>query len=146
VLLVGLYAAPAQPFQAQTAPHDSQIPAKQLMIPEDLNHLLQSQKPLLLQVGFRSMYEQAHIPGSEYVGATSSPEGIEALRNRVKSVPKDKLIVLYCGCCPWKRCPNVHPGFKELRNLGYTNVRVLYIADNFGADWVKRGYPTAKGE
>ena len=34
---------------------------------------------------------------------------------------------------------------KELRNLGYTNVRVLYIANNFGADWVDKGYPTTKG-
>jgi len=30
--------------------------------------------------------------------------------------------------------------------MGFTNVKVLYIADNFGADWVDKGYPTAKGE
>jgi hypothetical protein len=30
--------------------------------------------------------------------------------------------------------------------MGFTNVKVLYIADNFGADWVERGYPVAKGD
>jgi hypothetical protein len=30
--------------------------------------------------------------------------------------------------------------------MGFTNVKVLYIADNFGADWVNKGYPVAKGE
>jgi len=70
---------------------------------------------------------------------------MNALLTRVKSEPKDKLIIVYCGCCPWKNCPNVHPAYRELRNLGYTNVRVLYIAHNFGVDWAEKGYPTAKG-
>jgi hypothetical protein len=29
--------------------------------------------------------------------------------------------------------------------MGFTNVKVLYIADNFGKDWVDKGYPVAKG-
>lgn len=116
-----------------------------MLAPEQLNQMLKSQKPLILQIGPRSMYQQAHIPGAEYIGGTSTPEGIEALRARLKSVPKDKLIVVYCGCCPWNRCPNVHPAYKLLRDLGYTNAKVLYIADNFGADWVNKGYPVEKG-
>jgi rhodanese-related sulfurtransferase len=131
---------------AADAPRDPQIPTRQLINPEELSTLLKSQKPLLLHVGFSAMYQQAHIPGSEYIGATSSPGGLDALRTRVKGLPKDSLIAIYCGCCPWERCPNVRPAFKQLRNLGYTNVRVLYIANNFGADWVDKGYPTAKGE
>jgi len=131
---------------ADGAPADPQIPSKQLMTPEALTQLLKVSKPLMLQVGPRSIFLQAHIPGSEYVGSTSSPEGLDALRTRVKSLPKDTMIVLYCGCCPWERCPNVHPAYKALRNLGYSDVRVLYIAHDFGADWVNKGYPTAKGE
>ena len=30
--------------------------------------------------------------------------------------------------------------------MGFTNVKVLYIADNFGTDWVYKGYPTIKGQ
>ena len=45
-------------------------------------------------------------------------------------LPKASFIVLYCGCCPWNHCPNVGPAFKQLRDLGFTNVKVLYMADN----------------
>jgi len=30
--------------------------------------------------------------------------------------------------------------------MGFTNVKVLYISDNFVTNWVDKGYPTAKGE
>ena len=29
--------------------------------------------------------------------------------------------------------------------MGFTHLKVLYIADNFGANWVAKGYPVAKG-
>jgi len=29
--------------------------------------------------------------------------------------------------------------------MGFTQVKVLYIADNFGDDWVNRGYPVVSG-
>jgi hypothetical protein len=29
--------------------------------------------------------------------------------------------------------------------MGFTRVKVLYIADNFGDNWVKPGYPVAAG-
>jgi len=144
--MLTLCGAVASSLFAADVPPDPQIPSKLMMSPEALNDLLKSTKPLILQVGPRSLYDQAHISGAEYIGPGSTPEGLDALRARVKPEPKDKLIVLYCGCCPWSRCPNVHPAYKALRNLGYTNVRVLYIADNLGTDWVNRGYPTAKGE
>jgi 3-mercaptopyruvate sulfurtransferase SseA len=118
-----------------------------LIQPQELASLLQASKakPLILNIGPRMLYNQAHIPGAEYIGAGSDAQGREALRTRVKSLPKKQAIVLYCGCCPWSHCPNVHPAYKELFELGYTNVKVLYIANNFGADWVDRGYPTERG-
>jgi hypothetical protein len=27
--------------------------------------------------------------------------------------------------------------------MGFTRVKALYIADNFGTDWVDKGYPAA---
>jgi thiosulfate/3-mercaptopyruvate sulfurtransferase len=120
----------------------------QLIQPADLASQLKSgqAKPLILNVGPRMLYAQARIPGAEYIGAGSDPQGREALRTRVKSVSKSQVIVLYCGCCPWSHCPNVHPAYKELAELGFKNVKVLYIANNFGADWVNRGYPTERGQ
>jgi hypothetical protein len=29
--------------------------------------------------------------------------------------------------------------------MGFTNVKVLYLADNFGADWADKGFPVEKG-
>jgi rhodanese-like protein len=117
--------------------------------PAELVKILQpanTKKPLILQIGPHTMFAQAHIPGAEFIGATSTPAGIDALRKRVKSLKKSTFIVLYCGCCPWDRCPNVRPGYAELRKLGFTHVKVLYMANNFGSDWVAMNYPVTKGE
>ncbi len=135
-------------YSFQSAPSDASIPDSQLLTPEQLANSLQSakQKPLILQVGPHSLYAQAHIPGSEYIGAGSTDEGKQKLRERVKSLPKNTPIVIYCGCCPWGHCPNMHPAYQLLHSLGFTNVKALYIADNFGTDWVNKGYPVAKGD
>lgn len=127
----------------------SSIPSSRLIHPAELAKALQSfprQKPLMIQVGSHVLYSQAHIPGSEYIGPAASATGIEQLRKRVASLPKNTAIVLYCGCCPWDHCPNVKPADEALRALGFTNVKVLYIANNFGTDWVDEGYPVAKGD
>ena len=126
----------------------SSIPASGLMNPEDLVKILQStqgEKPLMIQVGSHVLYEQAHIPGSEYIGPASYESGLQQLRKRVEALPRRKFIVIYCGCCPWNHCPNVKPADDALRALGFTNVKVLYIPENFGANWVAKGYPVAKG-
>jgi thiosulfate/3-mercaptopyruvate sulfurtransferase len=125
------------------------IPASRLVNPDQLFKILQSaksEKPLLIQVGSHVLYTQAHIPGSEYIGPASSETGLQSLRKRVESLPRNKFIVLYCGCCPWSHCPNVKPADDALRAMGFTNVKVLYIADNFGTDWVEKGYPVGKGD
>jgi rhodanese-related sulfurtransferase len=125
----------------------SAIPAERQISPEGLVKILQGKdKPLLFQVGSHTMYAQAHISGSEYLGSASTETGLQQLRKRVESLPKSKSIVLYCGCCPWSRCPNVKPADDALHALGFTNVKVLYIANNFGTDWVDKGYPVEKGE
>ena len=115
--------------------------------PEELVKLLQVPKgdqPIILNVGPRLLYAQAHIPGAEYIAPGSSSASNEMLKKRVQAVPHGRSIVLYCGCCPWSRCPNIHPAYDELRSMGFTKVKMLYIANNFGADWVDKGYPTAK--
>jgi hypothetical protein len=122
---------------------DATISPVALLQPQDLVSLLKSsaKKPLILQVGSRVMFAQAHIPGSEYVGAAGMPTGLEALRKRVAALNKSEAIILYCGCCPWGKCPNIRPAFRELESLGFTNLKVLYLPENFGADWVDKGFP-----
>lgn len=125
------------------------IPSSRLIGPEDLVKLLQNkavEKPLVIQVGSHVLYSQAHIPGSEYIGSAASQSGLDQLRKRVETLPRTKFIVLYCGCCPWTHCPNVKPADDALEAMGFQNVKVLYLANNFGADWVEKDYPTAKGD
>lgn len=136
------------PFGVPTENSAYSIPQAQLIQPEALNRILHvggADKPLMLQIGSRVLFEQAHIAGSEYVGPGSQAAGLEQLRNRVSSLSKNKFIVLYCGCCPWNRCPNVAPALRLLQGMGFTRVKVLYIVGNFGSDWVEKGYPVERG-
>ncbi|MGA8875905.1 MAG: rhodanese-like domain-containing protein [Candidatus Korobacteraceae bacterium] len=144
VLLLSFLTASGQTAQSALPPG-----SPQLITPEDLVKTLQAKKgtkPLIFNVGPYLLYVQAHIPGSEYLGAASTPHGLASLRDRVKPLSPKTFIVLYCGCCPWNHCPNVAPAYAELQKLGFSNVKVLYIANNIGMDWVDKGYPVAKGQ
>jgi hypothetical protein len=103
-------------------------------------------RPLVLQVGARVLYRQAHIPGSEYIGPGEDDAGIDALRARVAKLHRNTPIVLYCGCCPWDHCRNIGGAYAALGRLGFTHVKVLYLESNFGSNWVDQGYPVVTGE
>ena len=127
----------------------STIPSSHLINPDELAKLLASpkaEKPLLIHVGFHVLYLQGHIPGSEYIGPTSDANALQKLRDRVQSLPRNKFIVIYCGCCPWDHCPNLKPADDALHALGFTNVKALYIPNNIATDWRDKGYPMVKGE
>ncbi len=142
VAAAALFTAPAA--GAQSGEKDG---SPELIRPEELAKALRSSaKPTVLNVGPRVIYVQAHIPGAEYIGPTAKPEGLEKLRARAASLPRDSFLVIYCGCCPWEHCPNVWPAYKELKQMGFTRLKLLYIANSFGSDWVEKGFPTAKGE
>jgi thiosulfate/3-mercaptopyruvate sulfurtransferase len=120
----------------------------QLITPEQLAKELSGtelQKPTLISVAFRKLYQGAHIPGSIYFGPGRDPKAMEGLKEWAKSVPRSKNIVIYCGCCPWDHCPNVRPAFQALRQMGFTHLRVVEIPNDLGRDWVGKGYPVEKG-
>lgn len=149
VFLAFLYAQQSSAQYSDPGASASSIPVSQWIQPAAMVKLLQegsADRPLVLQVGSRLMFAQAHIPGSSFAGPGSQPEGLQLLDAKTASTPKSKLIVIYCGCCPLSRCPNVGPAFKHLHDRGFTNVKVLHIADNFGDDWVGKGYPVEKGQ
>ncbi len=150
LLCVALAALPARGFcQFSPAPIGAaSIPSGSLIQPPDLVRLLQSEKqaPLIFQVGSRMFFAEAHIRGSQYAGPGSQEAGLQLLENTVAKLPKNRSIVLYCGCCPWNHCPNVGPAYQRLRTLGFTRVQVLYMPSNFGDDWVSKGYPTDRSQ
>lgn len=147
VVAVAAFASTQTPAKPAVAAAD--VPAASQIQPDELVQAMKasgSQKPVILYVGPKAFYLQAHIPGAENIGPVGKPEGMEKLRARAVSLPKDSAVVIYCGCCPWDHCPNIRPAFAELRKAGFTHVRVLYLATSLGADWVDKGFPAAKGE
>ncbi len=120
----------------------AQVSDSETMTPAELAGHLKG--PLLLHVGFPVLYRAAHIPGSEYAGPGSKPEGIEELKKAVAGQKKDREIVVYCGCCPWDKCPNVKPALAALREMGFTHVRSVVIKENFKTDWSDKGYPVER--
>jgi len=141
--------AQAASSQSKATADESSVAAPELIQPKELARIVESPKgvkPLIFQVGYRVLYQQAHITDSEYIGPASQPEGIQRLRKRVQGLPHTQYIVVYCGCCPWSKCPNIILAYNELRTLGFHNVKALYIAENFGKDRLDKGYAVAKGE
>jgi thiosulfate/3-mercaptopyruvate sulfurtransferase len=111
-----------------------------LIQPADLNARLAA-KPAIFQVGPNVLYRSKHIAGATFAGPGSKAEGIALLKAAVESLPRDREIVIYCGCCPWDKCPNIQPAMESLKQMGFTRVKALYIADNFKANWIDKGYP-----
>jgi rhodanese-related sulfurtransferase len=125
------------------------VPQADLMQPAELAGMLKAsgaERPVVFQVGSFVMFQQAHIPNSGFAGPGSQPAGLMLLKKFAAPLKKNQLIVIYCGCCPWNHCPNIGPAYKQLHDLGFTNVKALFIAKNFGDDWVAKGYPAEKGE
>ena len=95
----------------------------------------------ILCVAFPVLYRQRHIAGSLLAGPGSKPEGIAALDAALKDIQHDQRVVLYCGCCPMRQCPNIRPAYAEAKKLAFNDVLVLDLPHNFHTDWVAKGYP-----
>lgn len=137
-----------QSEQLPALPSDPWL-VSQLIKPEELVKSLSEatgEKPLVLCVAYSLLYQGRHIAGSKFIGPTSKPEGIQKLKQEAESLPRDKQIVLYCGCCPWKDCPNIRPAFRAMQEMGFKNVKVLYLPKNLRQDWIDKGFPIQKAD
>ena len=121
-------------------------PNADLLEPPALVQALQSPKPpMVIAVAFPVLYRSRHILHAIDATPGSTPEGIAALKKAVAGLAKDTDIVVYCGCCPMVKCPNIRPAYRTLKELGFTRVRVLNIATNMSADWYTKDYPSEPG-
>ena len=111
----------------------------QLLEPKLLYSSIESEKdvPKIISIG-----PGVVIENSIGVGECRYNENIEKLKSLVSSYSKDDQIVLYCGCCPFKNCPNIRPAFTLLNELGFKNHKLLNIQNNIKADWIDMGYQT----
>ena len=152
---VGLYchgaarpkpAAKGSPEESESTDHWT---AAQLVQSADLVKEIRASggsKPLVICVGFDFLYQSAHIPGAVLYGPGREESGIKALENAAKVWPHHRDIVLYCGCCPMKQCPNLRPAFQSLQSMGFTHLRVLDLEHDFRQDWLQKGLVVEKGK
>jgi hypothetical protein len=121
-------------------------PKADLLEPAVLAQAIQSPNPpVVLAVPFPVLYRSKHILHAIDGGTGSKPEGLETLKKAVANLSKDADIVVYCGCCPMVKCPNIRPAYRTLKEMGFTHVRVLDIPTNMHADWYSKNYPSEPG-
>ncbi len=131
---------------AQTSPNTSKAlgmpnlwKSKELLQPEDLAMTLRNPKakrPVIYNIGVVE-----DIEGAKNVGAASKKENLDKLTNSLKTLPKNSMVVIYCGCCPFEKCPNIRPAFSLMKKMGFTNGKLLNIPVNLKQDWINKGYP-----
>jgi thiosulfate/3-mercaptopyruvate sulfurtransferase len=148
---VALFAATPRPGATRAAARTAQASEgfeHALIQPEQLVKELKepkSERPIVIHVGFEVLYRGAHIPGAVFAGPASKPQGLEKLRQVASRIPHNHFVVIYCGCCPMTRCPNIHPAYDALRKMGFRRLQVLNLPTDFAHDWVEKGLPTVKG-
>ncbi len=125
-------------LKAQTQP----VPwtAAQVVAPDILAAKIikkQTQNILILSVG-----PSAVVKGSVDMGMANDPQNLEKLKDYVRKLDKNKEIIVYCGCCPYDRCPNIRPAFNALVEMGFKNVKILDIPKNVKTNWIDHHYPT----
>lgn len=107
------------------------------VLARDLNNK-GTQIPMIFNIG-----AVEDIKNAKHIGVLSINKNLEKLRGVVAILPKGTAIVIYCGCCPFNKCPNIRPAFVELKKLGFTNFKLLNLPFNLQTNWIAKGYPLA---
>ena len=140
-------------FPVRTAGEDEKKsadpwPGSQTLQPAQLAKMLTdkySSVPTVVFVGFRSLYVGGHVPDAAFHGTASTEQGLAELKAWAATVPRSSDLVIYCGCCPLDKCPNIRPAYTALSGMGFKKLRVLLIPTSFAVDWADKGYPMQKG-
>jgi|SRR6185312_15726321 len=125
-------------FQQCKAQESENWTKDQLMEPSALAETIQSCKdiPLIYCVG-----PGVVIPHSIDIGMTRDKESLQKFKAAIDKLPRTSRIVIYCGCCPFAKCPNVRPAIAALKEMKFTNYYLLNLPDNIKKDWISKGYP-----
>ncbi len=124
-----------------TAQNSENWTQDQLIEPSTLAATIKSNKqlPVVFSIG-----PGAIIPNSIDIGMTKDEQNMAKFRSEVNKLSKSANIVVYCGCCPFERCPNVRPAIAFLKSASYTNYHLLNIPHNIKTDWIAKGFPVVE--
>ena len=127
--------------QKATAQNPENWTSKQLIEPVELAKIITSEKdvPVIFSVG-----PGATIPKSIDIGMVRDKENLVKFKEKLNTLSKDANIVIYCGCCPYEHCPNVRPAIDVLKDMKFTNYKLLNLPHNIKTDWIDKGLPTTK--
>src|SRR5688572_20385714 len=112
---------------------------KQLMSPGELVIIINDESSTNTYI--YNIGPSGHIQNSIDIGPGKEKTNIEKLKGELNKLPKDANIVIYCGCCPFKDCPNIRPAFTLLNEMKFTNHKLLNLPKNLKVDWIDQGYP-----
>jgi hypothetical protein len=115
----------------------------QVVQPGALAHELDDKNgaaPTVAYVGFHTLFAGGHIPGAAFQGPASTEKGLANLKKWADGLPRTANLVIYCGCCPFEKCPNVRPAFTALSGMGFKKLRVLVLPTSLVEDWVNKGF------
>jgi thiosulfate/3-mercaptopyruvate sulfurtransferase len=128
-------------------PNDPWAPAQTIQAADFVRELAEKSgtPPTIVYVGFRTLFAGGHIPGATFHGSASKEEGLAEIKKWADALPRETNLMIYCGCCPFEKCPNIRPAFTALHEMGFTHLRVLILPTSFAADWAEKGFPISKG-
>ena len=93
-------------------------------------------QPVILNIG---PVEQ--IKSAIAIGPAVDEGNLDKLKKALAKTARDKEVIIYCGCCPFQRCPNIRPAFDQLKKMKFRNVKVLNLPTGLNQDWIHKGYP-----
>ncbi len=126
-------------YSFKQAAGNEQWTESQLMAPHDLASIIndpKAQKPIVFSIGPRAI-----IKNSVDIGPANEEGNMQKLKQELSKLSKDANIVIYCGCCPFKDCPNIRPAFSLLNKMKFTQHKLLNLSKNIKVDWIDKGYP-----
>jgi len=131
---------------AQLAAAQKPVPwnQNQLMPPATLAQEMTRLRQQLGEIVILSVGPDAMIQGSVDMGQAHEKDNLEKLRSYLEGLDRSKEIVVYCGCCPFDKCPNIRPAFNLLTEMGFKNAKVLDLPTNIKTNWLDKGYPVTK--
>ncbi len=116
---------------------------KDLIEPSALSAIIANPKanqPQIFNIGVVD-----NIKGAINMGGVSEKENLGKFKTALSKLPKSTFLVVYCGCCPFERCPNIRPAVNLLKTMGFTNAKLLNLPTNLKQNWIDKGFPiTAK--
>jgi hypothetical protein len=110
----------------------------QLIEPSTLAAMLAKpgKHPVIINIG-----PAGSIPEAIEIDAVKEPENMKRFEELIKTLDKNTETIIYCGCCPFKNCPNIRPAFSALVNAGFKKPELLNLKENLKVDWISKGYP-----